>query len=160
MKRITILLLGIIFSTAMFAQNFPDQTIGARFAGGNAFAAELSYQKALGSNRLELDGGIYGNSEYSHVYGVAIYQWNKNIIDNLNWYYGLGAGAGTYIDGSNTTLSVAIAGQIGIEYNFNEIPIQLSLDYRPQINILNFNNNYSPFTGDIVAFSIRYIMGR
>jgi hypothetical protein len=46
---------------------------------------------------------------------------------------------------------VAVAGEIGLEYTF-EFPLQLSVDIRPQIGLLNGLK----FSGFYPAFGIRY----
>lgn len=55
------------------------------------------------------------------------------IENRFNWYLGLGGGVGSF-DNENTNGSFAlVAGDIGIEYNLN-IPLQLSLGFRPELN--------------------------
>jgi hypothetical protein len=81
-------------------------------------------------------------------------------VDRLNWYYGLGAHLGFY-NGDKTTWGdvgvtytvVGIDGILGLEYNFSEIPINLSLDWKPAFNFIG----YSRFFGEGGALSIRYI---
>jgi hypothetical protein len=45
-----------------------------------------------------------------------------------------------------------IDGQIGLEYTFNEIPLNLSVDWKPAINLVGSSN----FWGDEFGLSIRY----
>lgn len=83
-------------------------------------------------------------------------------VDRLKWYYGFGAHAGFY-NGDNTynrwgergkQYSVlGLDGILGLEYSFDEIPFNVSLDWKPTFNILG----YSGFWGDGGAISIRYI---
>lgn len=81
-------------------------------------------------------------------------------IDRLNWYYGVGAHIGFYDsqykkwgDNSGTYTVVGIDGILGLEYNFSEIPFNLSIDWKPAFNLAG----YSGFWGDGGAISIRYI---
>jgi hypothetical protein len=89
----------------------------------------------------------------------GVYQWVWDLsalAEGFNWYAGVGASLGYYsYNYSNVTYSalpVSILGQIGIEYNFN-IPIKLSLDYRPAL-LLSGNGN--GFVGDGIALGVRY----
>ena len=105
---------------------------------------EISYQRFLSSdNRLEFDLGWRDAKNYDALKLVGLYQWVWNIEGGFNWYAGLGAGFGTwsfddddippYYDGNDDSGSYfLLAGDIGIEYNF-DIPLQLSLDFRPEV---------------------------
>lgn len=83
-------------------------------------------------------------------------------VDRLNWYYGIGGHVGFY-NGDKTKDSwgtagttytvIGIDGILGLEYNFTEIPINLSIDWKPAFNL----TGYSHFWGDGGALSIRYI---
>lgn len=75
------------------------------------------------------------------------------------WYAGVGGGLGSYSiynpRGKDfTDTFVFIAGDIGIEYNF-DIPLLLSLDFRPEIGFGNelYDNNDLDFD---IALGIRY----
>lgn len=81
-------------------------------------------------------------------------------IDRLNWYYGFGAHVGFW-NGDNTPWGhlgtnyavVGIDGVIGIEYNFLEVPINIGIDWKPELNL----TGYTAFWGDSGALTIRYI---
>ena len=130
------------------------QAIGLRLSNGFGNSAEISYQQALGSsNRLEGDLGLSNNG----LYLTGVYQWVwdlSTLADGFNWYAGVGGNAGLW-NGNNSYskgLSLGITGQVGIEYNFN-IPLQLSLDYRPIVNIIpTLGNGYY----DGIALGVRY----
>src|SRR5690606_34014352 len=95
----------------------------------------------------------------------ALYQWVFPIDGNFNWYYGAGGGLGsvdftTRFDGQqqpytpNGGLFVFAAGNIGVEYDF-DIPLLLSLDFRPEIGLAGYKNFSNNFDFDI-ALGIRY----
>jgi len=80
---------------------------------------------------------------------------------NFNWYYGVGGGLGnvdfrSIPNGSvdDGGLFIFGAGDIGIEYNF-DIPLLLSLDFRPEIGIVGYDGFSDNFDFDI-ALGIRY----
>ncbi|NLO70086.1 MAG: hypothetical protein GX102_03915 [Porphyromonadaceae bacterium] len=146
---IAVFVLGL--ATTVAAQT-NDRAIGLRFGYG----AELSYQHPLsGNTRLEADLGLYGYGDRGAFVFSGIHQWVMNIDGGLDWYAGVGAQLGTrWYEKDNTWNSgfgLAVAGQIGLEYNF-PVPLQLSLDYRPAFYFI-------PAVGgawDYVALSVRY----
>ncbi len=147
-KMFMIAALVIGFASVSNAQ-VDGNAIGIRFGNGG----EISYQHALGSaNRLELDLG-FGPWRHSNVYLSGAYQWVWDLSElaiGFNWYAGVGGAVGF-----GETLGLGVLGQVGIEYNFN-IPIQLSLDWRPIFNITNSYVGQGSFGYDGVALGVRY----
>ena len=88
MKKITLFLVALF--AFGFAANAQD-ALGLRFGGGSSYGAELSYQKGLGSNRLEFDLGMRLKSESNFFYLTGVYQWKGEITDWLGWFAGPGA---------------------------------------------------------------------
>ncbi|HET9569853.1 MAG TPA: hypothetical protein VFP20_00370 [Bacteroidales bacterium] len=128
MKKIILaVLVTFALSASLSAQ---DKAIGLRLGGGSANGGEISFQKDLGTaNRLELDLGFVGNSTYNGLSLTGVYQWLwdlKGLGEGFRWYAGIGAGLRAF-----NGLGLGLAGQLGIEYSFPSIPIQLSLDTRP-----------------------------
>lgn len=167
MKKIiftVFLAFNVISST--IAQVNPN-AIGVRGGGGfgGDYGGEITYQKGFGEkNRLELDFGWRsrhyngkGNSwYYNHLAVTGIYHWVFNLSGGLNWYIGPGAQVGFYDDyyDNNSGISLAVGGQIGLEYDFNEhgVPLLLSLDARPMFDFVGY---YAGFGGG-AAFALRY----
>lgn len=148
------MLLGLSF--AVSAQDIADNALGLRLGGSDGFGAEVSYQRALtNNNRLELDLGWRNSSDFNAIKLVGLYEWVWLLDGNFNWYAGAGGGLASFSGNNNSNIddqtSFFIAGTIGIEYNF-DIPLQLSLDFRPEIGSNNFTNN-SVFD---IALGIRY----
>ena len=163
MKRILLIAIAFIGSTMfMNAQDIADNALGLRIGDSDGFGAEVSYQLGLSeNNRLELDLGLRSGSDYNGFKLAGIYQWVWNIDGGFNWYAGPGAGLGSYgykyKDSNdrkvkdNQTFGF-IAGNIGIEYIF-DIPLMLSLDFRPE---LAFGNTYNDDLDFDIALGIRY----
>lgn len=157
-KIIFALALVVSFVSAANAQ-VSEKAIGLRLSNGFGNSAEISYQHPLGSaNRLEGDLGIGSNG----LYLTGIYQWVwdlSTLADGFNWYAGVGANLGIWNSNNNyynnhySGVSLGVAGQVGIEYNF-AIPLQLSLDYRPIINLAPSLLQSGFYDG--VALSVRY----
>lgn len=166
MKKIILSLAAVACFVITLSAQVAEHGIGLRFGNGNGMGTEITYQHGLSSiNRLEFDLGFTSTHEYylSNRYGYSrlgltgLYQWVSRIDDGLNWYIGPGAKLGTWSYSQavydyryNKGLFLAAAGTIGIEYNF-PFKLQLSLDARPEIGLINCG------TGIDVGFSARYL---
>lgn len=163
MKKIFLIAIAFVGGTMfMNAQDIADNAIGLRIGDSDGFGAEVSYQRALGSNnRLELDLGLRNGSNYDGFKLAGIYQWVWNIDGGFNWYAGPGGGLASYSykyynanerKVKDNQTFIFIAGDIGIEYVF-DIPLMLSLDFRPEIA---FGNDYNDDLDFDIALGIRY----
>lgn len=149
MKKIIIaaaLVLG--FAAAASAQ---PRALGVRIGNGG----EISYQHSMGSNFLEVDGGL-GLGLVDGTFNVGatgIYNFMISEFGNgFGFYAGPGAGVGLAL-GDVNYLALSAAGMVGIEYNFN-IPLQISLDFRQHIGIgFNGNGIWAPSS---VGLGLRY----
>ena len=168
MKKIilALMLIGLGFSAG--AQEIRKNALGIRVGDNDGFGGELSYQRGLsGNNRLEFDLGWRDSKHYDAMKLVGLYQWVWNIDGGFNWYAGVGGGVGTYDydddlgldDDYDSGTFLLIAGDIGIEYVFDGAPIQLSLDFRPELYFGDdrddFDDDYDNFGPDI-ALGIRF----
>lgn len=159
-------MLALLFGTMAYSQDISDHAIGLRLGDSDGFGAEISYQKSIGRyNRFELDLGFRDHRAYDAFKVAGIYQIVHNIDGIVNWYYGGGAGAGSVkfdpVPGNlgpavvpEGGLFVFAAGDVGIECNF-DMPLLLSLDFRPEIGVLGYGNFDDRFDFDI-ALGIRY----
>ncbi|RED49409.1 hypothetical protein [Seonamhaeicola aphaedonensis] len=160
MKKFFLVSLALIgFALTTEAQVISDNAIGLRMGDSDGFGAEISYQRALGeNNRLEVDLGWRDGNNYDGFKLAGLYQWVFPLDGGFNWYVGAGGGIGSFsvnTPGEDITDTfIFAAGDIGIEYDF-EIPLLISLDFRPEIGFGedNYNNNDLDFD---IALSIRY----
>ena len=153
----TFMLLGLAFSTQ--AQDISKNALGLRLGDNDGFGGEISYQRGLSSDtRLEVDLGWRNSNHVDAIKLTGLHQWVWNIDGGFNWYAGVGGGLSSwsveekYGDANGTALFAA--GDIGIEYNF-DVPIQLSLDFRPELYFNSDDFREDSFGPDI-ALGIRY----
>ena len=151
------LTLGLVLSGQ--AQKISENALGLRLGDNDGFGAEVSYQRALGSsNRIEADLGWRNSKNVDAIKLAGLYQWVWNIDGGFNWYAGVGGGLGSwnhdYKGYSDSGTFVFAAGDIGIEYLF-DIPLQLSLDLRPEF-YFNSDKYRSDNLGSDIALGIRY----
>jgi hypothetical protein len=78
----------------------------------------------------------------------------------LNWFWGAGAHVGFWDAGNNPNLNstyygsvIGLDGILGLEYTFDEVPINLSLDLLPSLNLIGARG----WGGINGALSIRYV---
>lgn len=155
------LLIGITLS-CQAQENSLKNTIGMRFGNSYGFGLEISYQKRLSpKNRLELDFGWKNHNNTDALKISGIYQWYWKLEKELDWFAGCGGGLGTWNTDDNYNNGYAsdngffliLNGDVGIEYNFKEIPIQLAIDARPEFIFNNYEKNDFGFN---VGLAIRY----
>ncbi len=162
MKKLFLLSIAVLgFAFSSNAQEISKNALGLRLGDSDGFGAEISYQHALGdTNRLEFDLGWRDGKNYDGFKLAGLYQWVFPLEGDFNWYVGAGGGLGSFsVDnpgGGNDfddTFFFA-AGDIGIEYNF-DIPLMLSLDFRPELGFGDdlYDNNDLDFD---IALGIRY----
>ena len=161
--KITTLVTGLFLLLAVYAQaqDISEHALGLRLGDSDGFGAEISYQKSIGRyNRGELNLGWRDSREFDAFKLTGLYQWVHQIEGNFNWYYGVGGGLGSVDfepvpDGEdNDGLFVFVAGDLGVEYNF-DIPLLLSLDFRPEIGLIGYEGFDDGFDFDI-DLGIRY----
>ena len=152
----------LLFSVILFAfvlssqaQQISKNAIGLRLGDSDGFGAEVSYQLGLSDyNRIEFGLGWRDKKDFSAVRALGLYQWVWQLDGDFNWYVGAGGGFASFsfdndaIDGETALFA---AGDIGIEYNF-DIPLLLSLDFRPEIGFGDYNDDLD-FD---IALGIRY----
>jgi hypothetical protein len=83
-------------------------------------------------------------------------------VERLNWYIGFGGHVGFWNDNNSSRYwgeagesytVIGVDGILGIEYNFEAIPFNIGLDWKPAFNFFG----YTGFWGDGGALSVRYI---
>ena len=150
MKKIIIIAAMVLgFAVAASAQ---PRAIGVRLGNGG----EVSYQHSLGTNFLEVDGGlgIFNgiNIGATGIYNFMIAQPSWTSRGTWGFYAGPGAGVGLAL-GDVNYFALSAAGMVGLEYTF-DFPLQLSLDFRQHIG-LGFGGNGIWYPSS-VGLSIRY----
>lgn len=71
-------------------------------------------------------------------------------VEGLQWFYG----GGGYI-GFDSDVALGAMGVIGLDYKFNNLPINLSLDWKPELNFID-DINFEPAA---IGLSVRFVFG-
>ena len=151
--RTILSILFVLATVSLSAQRISKNALGLRLGDNDGFGGEISYQRYLHeNNRLEFDLGWRDSNNVEAFKLVGLYQWVMPIDGGFDWYVGAGGGIGSFDAGDNDGVFALIAGDIGIEYDF-EIPLLISLDMRPE---LGFNDSYSDDLDLDIALGLRY----
>jgi len=141
-----------------------------------AFACAQDYKTGIGlrgglSNGLTVKHFIKENTALEGILSTrwsgfnitGLYEINNRgafDVNRLNWYYGAGAHIGFWDSDASWAAEdhgaytvIGIDGILGIEYNFEAIPLNLSLDWKPAINLIGYTQSWF----DEVALSLRFI---
>ena len=157
LKSFFFFLMLIAFSSAN-GQSY-NSAIGLRFG----YPTSVTYKKFLSEkNAVEAYVGYRGYAGYSYISVNLAYQIHNpiNSARNLSWYYGAGAGVAFYSYDSgfngNGSIGIPISGYLGLDYKFEEIPLNLSVDWVPTIFV--GGGFLSGFGGSYGALSARYVL--
>jgi len=153
-KLIFVLLIALFLGLKSNAQ---DYNTGIGLRGG--WASGLTIKHFMHGNKAV--EGIF-DSRWHGFSVTGLYEVHHQAFDvnRLNFYYGIGAHIGfwdgryywDYHNDKNYTV-IGIDGILGLEYNFEEIPFNIGIDWKPAFNL----TDSSGFWGDGGAISIRYI---
>ncbi|MFP4042480.1 MAG: hypothetical protein ACLFPH_09085 [Bacteroidales bacterium] len=139
--------------------NAQDYNTGIGLRGGFANGVTI---KHFVSSKAAFEGIL--SSRWKGFGLTGLYEIHNRAFqtERLNWYIGFGGHVGFW-DGDNTNnywgtegesyTVIGVDGILGLEYNFEEIPFNISIDWKPAFNFYG----YSGFWADGGAFSIRYI---
>lgn len=103
---------------------------------------------------ISKDGAIEGLISLGNPYGVgALYEIHQPLAaEGLQWYFG----GGGYVGSFEKRTRVGAAGVVGLDYVFPTAPINISLDWKPELNMV-------PelfFEPAAFGFTIRFVLGK
>jgi hypothetical protein len=158
-KIFTLFFALFLFITVSQAQDY-NTAIGLRLG----YPTAISAKKFINDNAaIEGIVGLRSFSTFSYIGVTGLYEIHKPLsaVDGLSWFYGGGANLYLYsyknnfVGEQDSNLSLGIAGIIGLDYKFNDIPLNLSLDWLPVFSLTGYG---SGFGVDSYALSARYIL--
>ena len=130
MKKV-LLVLSVFLSTLSFSQSYKT-AIGVK-GGYPGYGSLNAKHYFTGSSAIE--ASIGGGANFLWLQGL--YEINQALpTDGLNWYLGVGPNVGLGNLTNNSGVYFSGSGVIGIEYTFQDLPINLALDTGPVIEII------------------------
>lgn len=155
----------IVVFTLLMGFGLLNESTAQTYATGIGLRAGVSNGLTV-KHFIQSDVALEGifHTRWGGVVLTGLYEVHKNIreVRGLRWFYGGGAHVGSWNRGgknppwadpdySGSTIA-GFDGIIGLDFKFEDAPINLSLDYKPAFNIINGGG----FWGDELALSIRF----
>lgn len=137
MKKLLIFLLLLTASSYSNAQNYKT-AIGIK--GGYPGYGSLNGKHFLNS-KTAIEGSIGGGANTLWLQGL--YELNFSLEQGLNWYAGGGLNLGFYsyknqiTNDRTSNMILGLNGIVGIEYTFEDFPLNVALDTGPNLRIIN-----------------------
>jgi hypothetical protein len=155
MRKILLTLLIVVsigFISSLHAQDAQDYKLGLGVRLSNASptlnnSVSIKYFMPSGSAALE------GLISFGSRFGIGgLYEIHRpiNATPGLKWYYG----AGAYVGFSSGDTYLGPTGTVGLDYKFPSIPLNLSLDWKPELDIIPKIN----FIPDAFGLSARFTL--
>ncbi len=114
-------------------ENSYKNAIGVRLGSQiPAVTSGVTYKRFLNNSKA-----IEGILSFGDGFTICgLYQIHKPIsaVENLQWFYGAGAYAGI----NNNFRDFGIAGIVGLNYKFVNIPLNITLDWKPELNLIEY----------------------
>jgi hypothetical protein len=137
MRNSLVILMLFAVTTFSYSQNYKT-AIGVK--GGYPGYGSLNGKHFLNS-KTAIEGSIGGGTNTLWLQGL--YELNFSLEQGLNWYAGGGANVGFYsfkntITNERTSnMILGLNGIVGIEYTFEDFPLNVALDTGPNLRIIN-----------------------
>jgi len=148
-KTLLTFAIAVLFSTIVLGQNesFYKNALGVRLGSSVPnVKSGITYKHFLDNhNAIE---GILSFGDGTSI--CALYEIHKpiNAVENLQWFIG----AGGYVGFNNSSSNLGAAGIVGLDYKFTNVPLNISLDWKPELNIISKVG----FESSGVGFSARF----
>lgn len=166
-KVITLLLMsaGICSFSKLSAQEFTQGN-----AYKTALGVRLSSSNAMQNNSISIKQFVNDNVAIEGLFtfgdplalGILVEKHKPLSSEGLTYFYGAG-GYISFIKKVNTTTlksttepNFGAQGVIGLDYKFNNVPLNISLDWKPELNIVS-DINFEPAA---IGFSARFTFGK
>lgn len=134
-----------------------------------------SYKTAIGIRMSSRDPVVNNSVSFKHFFSQtsaiealltfdkktaigALVEIHKPVpsTDGLKWFYGAGGYLSFDSDKTNPARSLMGAqGILGLDYKFSGLPLNLALDWKPELNIID-NINFEP---SAIGFTMRFTFG-
>jgi hypothetical protein len=149
MKRISIALAVIFISMIGYqraaAQDYRFAT-GVRLSNSSPTLSSAISAKYFATDKTAIEGLISWGNRFG--FGALIEIHNKFNTPGLSWFYG----GGMYVGFQDGDTYLGPTGIVGLDYKFTNAPVNISLDWKPELDILPEIS----FVPDAFAFTIRF----
>ena len=153
MRTITFCVLLLIISGCINRLSAQDYKLamGIRFSSASPTLSNSISVKYF----LDETNAVEGLISFGTRFGLGgLYERHQLIggTPAFTWFYGVGG----YVGWQNNNTFLGPTGAIGLDYKFANAPLNLSIDWKPELDILP-NINFVP---DAFGITARYTFGR
>jgi len=157
---------SVLVMLFMFAAVSQAQDYKSAIGGKVGYGLIASYKTFL-NEKAALD--IFGGIRWGGIAAGAYYLNHTPIasVDKLSWYWGFGGSFTTWdygFAGYDNYYELGVSGVLGLDYAFDDLPLNVSLDWAPTIVLADSydypNSSLSRFRSGYGALSVRYILNR
>lgn len=131
MKKITLslLLMVLCFGSTLWAQDYKFG-LGIRLSNATPTISNAVSAKLFINERSAFEGLV----SFGDRFGIGVlYQKHTPIgASAFKWFYGFGG----YIGFQSSDTYLGPTGAIGLDYKFTGVPLNLSLDWKPELDIV------------------------
>jgi len=149
MKRISItlpvILISLVLCNRAAAQSYRFAA-GVRLSNSSPTLNNSISGKFFATDKTAIEGLISFGSRFG--VGALLEIHNQFNSPGLSWFYG----GGVYVGFQDGDTYLGPTGIIGLDYKFPNIPVNLSIDWKPELDIIPDIN----FVPDAFAFTIRF----
>lgn len=162
MKRIAIVcfLVAVTASTNLVSAQDYKTALGVRLSSSNAMQNNSISIKQFINEKMAIEGLFTFGDPLALG---ALLEFHKPLsAAGLTYFYGAGGYIGfiktvnTTTQKSSTDANFGAQGVVGLDYKFNNIPLNLSLDWKPELNIVS-DINFEPAA---IGFTARFTFGK
>ena len=162
MKKIIIALVlvaGIGSLNSLSAQDYKT-ALGVRLSSSTAMVNNSVSIKHFINEKVAIEGLLSFGDPLA--IGALVEIHKPLAASGLSWFYGAGGYIGfvktlnTTTQKTNTDTNIGAQGVIGLDYKFNNVPLNISLDWKPELNIVT-DINFEPAA---IGFTARFTFGK
>lgn len=148
MMRTSLTFVILLVASTFFNASAQDYKVGVGIRLSNA-TPTLSNAVTVKYNMTQ-QHSLEGIISFGTRFGIGgLYEINKmTTVQGLNWFYGGGA----YVGFQDGDTYLGPTGIIGLDYKFPNVPLNLSLDWKPELDFIPSIN----FVPDAFGFSARF----
>lgn len=127
-----LLLAGLTYSHSLFAQEGQGYKFGIGIRLSNA--SPTLNNSITAKYFLDQSAALEGLLSFGSRFGIGgLYEIHKPLnLPGMQWYYGVGG----YLGFESNDTYLGPTGTIGLDYKFEKIPLNLSIDWKPELDIL------------------------
>lgn len=151
-KKVGIFIFIFFFSTAGYqvSAQYTAKSLYKTAFGVRVVPLGVTFKTFLGQTNKAIE--LIGN--FNDGFRVTgFYEWHGDLTVNktLKWYIGLGAHGGYYDKNEKDGISFGFDGIVGLDYKFKTLPINLSLDWQPSMELISPKTAFQSDRGGIAV---------